>query len=436
MTALLLRLQGIMPGLPQEKGEDWAFSPFLQDQPISFFQTTAKKHLILQMEYSVLSTQLAADLKRTDACPEALMEQIACALMLTELLEYLYRHYLMVPREVERLRKDKYFYRRLLTYESATTNQDNEKVEVDVITQRIRTATAQFNWQRLFFGRSKRLALALSPLLTDLKYYADIINAIDKWTSPVLAQFSWIFFLLRLITILCIVFLHLYPGYWMGIDERNLGWVVRLQVSLQRHWFELSNDSVWAVSGLLNCFVLTGMLTPVAGYITVILFAFDIGLAALRAYIELSDLYALQREYRNLAVSMRADGASEADLDQILGFQRHLQTRIRFEQKRLGLTIINATALFVGMVLAMPVLAFNPAMPLVAAIILVSTMLIIYYLSEKLEKQRPFDKVAQLEKPSQQATVLARVGFFNQEQPEVAANLKEGDALSPETVLI
>lgn len=422
MTALMYRLQAMiksMPALPRPDGESaWQFNEFLSQQPIDFFRPLLKKHLVLTIEYSVLCAQLSCDLLRENPNIEEITEQVASALMMSELLAHLYRYYLNVPREVERLRKDQLFYQKLLKARGYQfSNPYDSAVEPDTFTQKVRTMTASSNWLRLFAVRSKRFIDATALVLKSAENYRYFIKQINTIANPAFSYLSWLFFIPRLAANVLVMGKHFFHSErWMSKEERALGAATRLQLHFQRRWFELGNDSVWLIAGLLNCFVLVGPLAPVGAYMTTVLFAYDILLAAIRAHIEIGRLESLRHEHvQRIEALERQDSLAEAD--EARRYLAHLDERILFEKKRLLLSVANTTLLFLAMVLTVPFLAsFGPFVPLIAGALLVIITIASFMAFSALEKQRPADKVAQLE--ISHATTLARLGLFAPETPE------------------
>lgn len=427
MTALMYRLKAMMksmPALPRPDGEStWQFNEFLSQQQTDFFRPLLKKHLVLNIEYSVLCAQLSSDLLRENPNIEEITEQVASALMMSELLAHLYRYYLNVPREVERLRKDQRVYQKLLKARGYQfSNPDDSAVEPDTFTQKVRTMTASSNWLRLFVVRSKRFIDAIVQVFKR----AEDIKPVTKFVNPALSYLSWLFFIPRLAANMLVMGKHFYPGErWMSKEERALGAATRLQLHFQRRWFELGNDSVWLIAGLLNCFVLVGPLAPVGAYMTTVLFAYDILLAAIRAHIEIGRLEKLRNEHMQCIEALEQQD-SPAEADEARRYAAHLDDRIVFERKRLLLSVANTTVLFLAMVLTVPFLAsFGPFVPLIAGALLVTITIAGYLAFSALEKQRPADKIAQLD-ISHTAT-LTRLGLFASEMPEKPSEAAESN---------
>ncbi|HAT1993765.1 TPA: hypothetical protein ACT9MM_001455 [Legionella pneumophila] len=413
MTPIISHLLKIFPELNTQVKTDslnWTFNTHLKQLGPDFYSKVARLHPILNMEYSVLCQRLRYNLSSPDySSPEQIKEQLIDALKLAELLEYTYQHYLVVPREVVRLRRHKAIYRELLTelsgYSFALDNPEPESLKTSLsLTQAIREKTAQSNWYRIFISRSKRVINLLDNLDTGSKAFRDFVVLLDKYTNPFLAYLGWCFFAPRLFTNLFLILKHTIPGEWMGEKEKSLDWSDRFYAHLQRRWFELANDSVWFTVGILNCFVLVGALAPLSVYLSLFAFVFDVANTSLRAYIEIGRLQQLQKEYGELF-----DQEENEDQKMIIKeYQDSISYRIKFEILRSFLSVGGAVAVVIAMALSVPALGFiNPAIPLIGAVLLLALWGVSLYLNNKLDEYRPVDNI---EKPT--PSVINKLGFF------------------------
>ncbi|KTC98679.1 hypothetical protein Lery_0843 [Legionella erythra] len=158
---------------------------------------------------------------------------------------------------------------------------------------------------------------------------------------------------------------------------------------------------------------------------TTVLFAYDILLAAIRAHIEIGRLEKLRNEHMQCIEALEQQD-SPAEADEARRYLAHLDDRIVFERKRLLLSVANTTVLFLAMVLTVPFLAsFGPFVPLIAGALLVTITIAGYLAFSALEKQRPADKIAQLD-ISHTAT-LTRLGLFASEMPEKPSEAAESN---------
>ena len=414
MAAILRRLQsyGIDFPAPCDQGtKTWAFSQKIDGSTIDFFRYIVKNHSILSIEYSIHCTQLARDLLYKNA--GEITEQIETALMLAELMEHIYRVYLKVPREVERFRREQTVYRSLLAdqgYHFACNGQIDETTPS--LSETIRELTGSANWPRNFIVRLRRLLVSTIPLASDLHRYLSVIRTIDKFCTPVLTYLAWIFFIPRALTNLFLTGKHVIPGTWMNQQEESLGWQIRLMAQMESRWLELGNDIVWLTLGVLNCFVLTGALAPIGFYGSAILLAYDVVLASLRVYIEISRLQTLEKDYSKMLDKAEL---SPEETVQTANHLCYLGQRIAYEQKRLYIQVVNTSLLLLAFSLAFPLFAFNPIIALIGAALAVLTTIACYASVKWVEQQKPVDKVTVVQKKS--PSNLFVHGFFKPAQP-------------------
>ncbi len=409
-AAIVQRLQKLGITLPEmyddENGGQWKFTTEIQKKDTAFFKKMMQMHMTLTLEYSIHCARLSQDFKakaKEKEAPFELLQDIEAALAMADLLEHLFEHYLDVPREVERLRRDQAAYHKLLgTLGLEPVVQALEPTEPTASTTKKRTPSTKdvrdfavvANWPRFFFIRSRRLLLSIAPFFDENGPYCRFIGQVDPYVGPTLSYVAWMFFIPRLSVNLMLLAKHTIPGSWMGAVEKDLDWKTRLKVNFERRWFEVANDVVWFTGGLINCFILIGALAPYNVYFSVALQAYDVFLATVRTYIELGRLNRLKNDYLEMIKS------PNINLNDAYDIQRHLQfldQRIEYEQKRMNIGIYNNTILLLAMAVAVPYLVFNPLMPVFAAIVILTNTVGAYNTSKLLEKNKPSDKVGHLE---------------------------------------
>lgn len=392
MFAVMQRLQREIPIEPvckntKDKTIHWQFSEVLPRQNRDFFQQGILRHGVLTLEYSVLCTQLMHEYT-DNPDSELIQEQLVCALMMAEYLTYIYHHFLAVPREVERLQNEQKIYRFLLEKKGYTFLQaDFIEIKADSFSQLVRSYTVAINAPRLFSVRVKRLLEMCVPFILHSEKYCKFIKGLNTVAKPFFTYFAWIFFLPRLVVNVFLLLKHLIPGF-LGEKERELGFIYRLQAQLQRRWFELANDSVWAVAGLLTCFVLTGPLAPAAIYMNVSLYVYDIATATVRACIEVNRLQDLIKDYE-----LRYQQADAKEKIGIARFLCHLERRVAFEQKKMLLGVINTSLLAIAISSTLPFFVINPLIPLIGAAALVMITVVVFAAVKWLDSQKPNDKI-------------------------------------------
>lgn len=443
MTPVIQRLRKRFPELPwplAESSKEWTFDQSIKNMGVDFYRQLTLLHPELMVEYAALCNQITDHLSSTQTISKGqIIEELEAALMLAELLGYTHLHYLNVPREVLRLGRHLVLYRDLLVQLDGHSFSSAHILQPELpdprsqysfripgmslsLSQQIRETTAFTNPFRLLFTRGKRFLNFLTLVLSEPSLFKEVMTAVDSVVNPVLAYVGWCFFVPRLSTNLFLLGKHAIPGFWMGEQEKSLGWWVRFKAQLPRRWFELANDILWLTLGLCGCFVLLGPLVPAGVYYSVTAFAIDIVFVSIRAYVELKRLYNLQAEYTELR--LKAPNSEEASA--IEEYQSYLAQRIRFEQMRLSLSVGVTTAIFVAMVLAIPVLAVNPWFPLIGAGLLLVTWVINYVLTQKLEHYRPRDAVPQ-------TSNLTKFGIFAAKPELQDLQLEPSDELIPDS---
>lgn len=387
MSPAIHHLQIIFPELfdNSQSSPYWTFDAKVKSLDAIFYRRVLPLHPILNVEYSILCHQLREQLHSEPIDIKLLLERLTTALAFCELLEHLHDKYLIVPREVLRLRKQKARLKELITLTGLATfaflpDQQSEDIKGNhTISFQIRDLTLRTNWYRVLLARAKRTINVMNTVVTHSASFNQFVNLLDQYTNPVLAHLGWLFHLPRLLVNICLILKHTIPiNLWMSDEEKALTWITRLHAQLQRRWFEMGNDLVWTVVGVLNCFFL---LNPVALTLTVAGFAFDLVNASLRAYIELKRLSELRQYYVDL-YKKRPSTAIEEHL-------KYIDKRIYFEHLRFGIHVSSNLLILAAMAVALPVLGLNPVTILASAVFLLLLWFISYSLTQKLEHYRP-----------------------------------------------
>lgn len=426
MGPVIKQLRAVLPELPfqgLESSQHWTFDALLNGLAPTFYNKILPLHPLLNLEYSILCTQLREDFfNPTNENKSQILTRLTTALIYCELLEHLHLHYLVVPREVIRLRKQQVLFRTLLNelagYTFATNLAERTPVELNSsLSQTVREATIQSNWYRILVNRSKRVVNLLNTVITNSQTFNSFIKNLDNYTNPALAYFGLFFHVPRLFTNLFILLKHTIPGPLMNEQELHLSWTTRLSTQIKRRWFEMSNDVVWTIVSAVNIFLLVGALATGAVYLSLAAFAFDVANAALRAFIELKRLYKLTKIYEEQL-------KGEADPEQQMLIRNHLKAitkRIQFEHLRFGIHISGTVLILAAMTLALPLFALSPPIVLASAIFLLLLWAITFALTRKLDNYRPNETIEATPKVSQ-------FGFFAAKKPV--------PTLEPESILV
>lgn len=392
MVAVLQRLQSCGFDLPipcDEGSKEWVFQQKISKKDINFFRYFADNHQAINIEYSVHCAHLAHNLARKNVVE--LTQQIEAALMMAELLEILYRDYLIVPREVIRLRNEQSVYRSMLAHQKYQFSSDHRDDVVDTnITKNVRERTAPINWSRLLLARIRKFLVLASPVVHHTGY-SNLVTGVDAFASPIFNYASWLVFIPRLSTNLFLLAKHLLPGAWMSKQEEALGWQIRLKAQLQRRWFEIGNDLAAMSVNIINCFVLIGALSPIGLYATAALLTFDVVYACLRVYIEVGRLKKLEQQYNDMLIigNLPVD-----EHEQTKEHLVHLRQRIAYEEKRLYIQVALTTTLVLALALTFPFFAVSPVIPLIGALIAIIATIGYFSATKKVEQQKPVDKIS------------------------------------------
>lgn len=425
MNPFFQRIQVVLPELPSPWGNSarhWQFDVALAALGPAFYNKAVPLHLVLHLDYSILCNELHEDLSVSNAVNRRhLLFRLEAALLYCELLEHLYQHYLVVPREVEALRAQRIVLRQLLVeygsqkehgYTFATPLVETNPANLFSPSFSIRNQTTWFNWGRILANRSNRTIDLSVNVIHAAPRLQRVIRSIEAYVMPSLAYLNFVFHLPRLLVNNALVFKHLVPGPWMHEKERTLFWSTRLYSQIQRRWFETGNDVVWTAVSALNLFVLVGAWAPAMVYVSTLAFAFDAVNAIARASIEWGRLYALQQAYQE-KYEQETDGEQKKV---ILHHLQAIEKRIVFEHERLRLGIINMVTVFLGMILVLPWFATPPAVLFVSALCLLALWGAVYVSATNIEARRPPE----------------RLGFFARPQPVLLNVPRPDDEHQPE----
>jgi uncharacterized membrane protein len=378
-------------------------------KPDERIRLATKKHQTIEFAYSVLCCELATDLQSVDTL-NLIKFKNKCdkALSLALSLQTLYRLYLVTPIQVERLQEDIAFYQEILNILNAPVSLpsdiESKPKTKKSITRKIRETTSKTNWPRLFAVRVKRVFDAISPLVKTASAYQDLIYIVDTIANPIIRYLAWIFYVPRLLINLFLLFKHLIPGPWMSDEEKNLQFLTRFYAQWSRRWFELCNDLVWLSVGLINCFWLTGVLAPAGMYLTVALYSFDVILSTIRLLVELSKFNSLLRDCSSKIKEFEdlneLNANQREELERLRSYQTQLIEHVSYEKRRLLLSLATAASLFAAMLLAMPVFASTPVIPLIGAFLVVAICVVNLILTKCLESKNPTHCFSELKQKS------------------------------------
>lgn len=336
-----------------------------------FFRKCVHDHQLLRVEYEVLRGQINAKLARfreRQLTATDLQAHITEAILLTDWFEDIYKQYIPATQDLKRMVEE----RDILVQVNKKLAGESEEVSLlsPPAAWGIRDWTVSLNWVRLFTMRSKRLAHTLIAL-PQKPPFIEPLNQLMPTVTPILNHINWIFFAPRLFDNLYEVKQAIFVDNDSGEDA--IGWYPRFKAQMDLRGFELGNDFLWLLAGLVNCYVLAGKHSVMSIYLGVAMQAYDFFLAAMRYVVEIGRLETLKQEY-----ILRKEQASEAHGAEIDEYLEHYELRLNYERYRLGIFVVNTGVLFLAMCTALPLFSTHPILQMVSAAVSVSITLVCY----------------------------------------------------------
>lgn len=339
------------------------------------------QHAKINLEYNVLCSKIASEFASN---PADLQEQIAAALKTAELLEIIYRDYLVVPREINRLKEEQRALRQWLDLKPSIARSKKKSAEETYTSETIRGGTGLVNLPRLFTVRLRRLLVAISVMTSATSDYHQTVSNIDSYLGPALSTIAWLYFIPRIADNLAMMMKHTISHPWMSEEEKELGWQTRLRIQFNARWQELSNDIPWMIGNTLGCFVFVGTLLPYAIVLALVMQCYEVIQSYIIYQTEIDNLEEQRQEYQTLLY--RSIPGSEEN-KQIAAYLQHLEKRIEYEKKRVWLPLRTALILMLAISLAAPI--FSPVFAVLGGIIAVLVTIHGYRARKALEKQKP-----------------------------------------------
>lgn len=367
-------------------------------------------HLVLTVDYSVLCHQIRENIlfvgnesnsiDDIESLEKKLREQVKAASLFAQLLERIYdAQHLDVPRELLRLRTHRKAYQKLLD-----PNNTEQFPPIDIgpsLIQKVRDLTFDSNFFRLFFIRTRRFLDMIHLAGLGSLSYGQFMAVINKYAMPIVIGLGCVFFLPRLFVNSSALYLNTFTTSFMSEEQCNLGWMNRFAAQMQRRWFHLGNDAVWISVGLTICFLLVGSLAPIAVYLTLAAFIYDVGLAILNVSIELYRLHRLKSQYIQMG-----------NTPEIQSHLKHLDERMSFEASRVGVHLLSTIVIVCASTLALPVFAGMPIIPLIGAILMVLITALVVTAAVVFDHCRPKDHVDEMDMEKAVDRLSSKIGFF------------------------
>lgn len=372
--------------------KEWSFTPVAKTLNPEFYRSIYHDHILLNIEYSLLRQQLHHNLMRLGESKQEdqITEELMAALMLAELLEHLHIHYLNVPREVKRLQKEQQIYRKMLRTRGMSFPSDAEEERIkysdlNSSTLKVRENTSNLNWYRLLIIRAVRLLTVLEMFGSHMGNFTNFVLFVNVAANYTLPYISFLFFFPRVLINMGIILKHTIPGNWLSEEEKSLSWMLRFKEQLHRRYFELGNDVAWAIAGTINAFVFIGALSPLAIYVTLAAFSYDVVLSGYRFYHEINQYTQLKAHYAGL-LQEESDPAQRQEIEEYLV---QLNKRMDYEKLRFGIHFACTLIILASTTCALSLFFSIPVIPLLGAIGMVSISVVAYLSNTVLEYYRP-----------------------------------------------
>lgn len=333
-----------------------------------------RHHAQLSLEYTLYCSYIAkAWAKNQDA--QQLENTLNVALKKAMFLEIVYDHYLNMPHEVHRLRLD-----RKALHHHLERIKIESPLEIKDIRKKIHDTTPKLNLLRLILLRLKRLLMATVLLVDKNTSFYGAMQSFDRYATPAFSSLACFFFIPRIADNLAMIIEHTF--YPTTPEAKRLGYAIRFNIQLYKRWPDLTNDLPWFVANVVSYFYLVGPLACYSPLLSISMQLYEIAQASAQWHYELKYLRQQRESYLNL-IPKNDQGMNFKD------YIKELSDRITFEDQRLWIPVWNTTVLLVAIILASPLLAFNPLFAVAGGLLSVSTTVCSYRVREALKKTNP-----------------------------------------------
>lgn len=355
-----------------KSSQPWEFSNELAAYKTDDLYASIDDIDTLELEYSIFLTQLVAiynddwesfDKEKKEDLFVRLMKQ-------NELLVFIYRNCLNVPRKVAGLESEQRIFRQVLSNMGYIISTEVPRTPSSQTSVQFRNITFNGNFPRNLLARLRRVLVALPPVLDDI--HANQANHLIKYYDPtalfLFSHAAWVFFLPRLLTNVFLLIKHSVRYEGMNEMERGLDTWFRIKTQLKRRGFELANDTMWFGLGLLNAFVFTGALAPIGLIATVGVLAMDVILASIRWSVEVARLERLLTTYQSILLVRPED-------EDTLNLISHIEQRLSYQKKRLSIQVISTSTLLAAFCFSGLIFPVNPILAITCLSIAVAVTL-------------------------------------------------------------
>jgi hypothetical protein len=345
----------------------------------SFFAPFAENYLNLQRAYLVLLQSYKSDISKSKATrsPELLLE-LADKMILAALLEgavfrdsHTHRAQLRLLEQLlydltsDWSSEDSKFepFNSELTFEAKIVVPNNHIRGYSELHNKMNiwrfTIVRFWRWLTVQFSRAFAYFQHSIAWIRDLR---------DNGLGSFFGYFSWIFFIPALIINFgTLIYSLIGTSFIFGSKklpdiEKEYGWYLRLKIRLKENFYEVINQPMWFVAGLINCFSLAGSLPVIGLYIMVLAQVYDFSVVMLRNFLENRRLDRFKKDLENIK--------KDKNLSDPGNFIDNFSERIKFDKRNLLFGIFNFMVLLLCIVLMTPAVgSISPYIPLVASFI-------------------------------------------------------------------
>lgn len=381
-----LGLENMIPDCSPDGKKHWDFSKKLKNagqsaNPHQFFSIAIQEQDVLKLQYQASCRQLN---HRAHLQDQETLKLLIENLMMAEFLAYLYKHYLAVPREAENFNKHRKFYQDALAnyYEFGRIKTS----ERDFFMERLRKIHLWLiNYTRLTLLRTKSImdaSMRIKGTSQLLIKGMTGLNSKDGFQIFLSCQ-SWVSFIPRFLANSYVMAQHLIVNGFMREKEKQIEIEMRLKGQFLRRGFEMTNDSMWILAGLLGQFVWKGGLKFIKPYSNLYFIATDVVIAVTRYAMETNRLNNVRLQY-DPRMLVDKNAASRQLLDDYI---LQLETLISYEKKRVLLSVFNNSAILLSTILGLPF--FGATIILAGAIMSVIFTVGFFIANECLKSQKP-----------------------------------------------
>lgn len=357
---------------------------------------------VLSYEYTVCCARIAELMQEKPNQQEQLKPMVLQAKESASMLLFLYENYIYVPREIIKLHRELTLYNQFLKqFDDKLTEPSGQlsTVSEPCIEKQVNALTGSWNYTRLFTYRSRNLILNLRVLVSEQSHYHRLVSSIHSNSAIYFSYISWLYFIPRTCCNIYAIIRDTLLGSGAHDQGRTFSWQSRLYFSWSQRWFQLGRDPSRIISGLINCFVLTGYLAAYSAATSVAIQIYDVAWGAYKLHQELKSIDALMTRYQDQLKTCPSVDEKQPIEEKI----RHLKAIRQYTVDRLSFDVYIDLALLVVAVMLLPGLGLPFFTPVIAAATSVALMIYSKSTIQALEGC----------KPNQDVSLLGDMGFFN-----------------------